>query len=450
MSEDVRARVLELVRAHGWNATAFQTLERDYAYAFYGDACVAYVETAGARVAAGAPIAAEAELASVAAAFVRDARAVGKRCCFVATEDRFCRATRDELRTLAIGEQPVWDPRGWAAHLRTHRSLREQLRRARAKGVRVRLLEPRELDDGAVRDAIEGIVARWLASRELAPLEFLVRVDPFTFPTDRRCFVAELGDAIVGFAAAIPVPARAGWFIEDLLRDADAPNGTTESLVDAVMRWAEQSGCEWLTLGLAPLSGEVRGFLRLARERGGIVYDFEGLHAFKAKLGPHTWLPLHLSYPPTQRAITSVVDTLVAFAGGRPLRFLLRSLVRGPTAVIRLFALLLVPWTILLALAPAEPWFGGPLAKWPWVGFDVLLLVALFRVLHRRSSRLLRAIAIAISADAIVTLAHAIAWHAGRPHGPIAIVLIAIACIAPASAAVVMWGAARRGSSSAP
>src|SRR3954466_16263618 len=111
-------RVLELVERHGWNATAFQTLEPGYAYFFHGDdACVAYVDTGGAWVAAGRPIAAPQMLADTTAAFVAAARAAGKRCCFFAVEDRFGGAVGDGLRYVSIGEQPVWDPTGWSATL---------------------------------------------------------------------------------------------------------------------------------------------------------------------------------------------------------------------------------------------------------------------------------------------------------------------------------------------
>ncbi|HET6584052.1 MAG TPA: phosphatidylglycerol lysyltransferase domain-containing protein, partial [Nannocystaceae bacterium] len=146
---DERERVLDLVRRHGWNSTAFQTLEPGYSYVFHGDACVAYVETRGARVVAGAPIAPAEEVAATARAFVRDSAEAGKRCCFVATEDRFVAATADFLRAERIGEQPVWDPRAWPERLKQRKSLREQLRRARAKGLRVRELAPAELESGA-------------------------------------------------------------------------------------------------------------------------------------------------------------------------------------------------------------------------------------------------------------------------------------------------------------
>src|SRR5690606_21071121 len=58
-SADPRWRVLELLRRHGWNTTSFQVLERGFAYWFHPDldACVAYVDTGRAWVAAGAPIA---------------------------------------------------------------------------------------------------------------------------------------------------------------------------------------------------------------------------------------------------------------------------------------------------------------------------------------------------------------------------------------------------------
>src|SRR5262249_32756665 len=151
---------------------------------------------------------------------------------------------------VRIGEQPVWDPRSWDQVLAGNRSLREQLRRSRAKGVTVRAASADELRDGPVRAAIADLAERWLATRPMAPMGFLVHVDPFRFPEERRVFVAERNGVLVAAAGVIPVPARSGWFLEDLLRAPEAPNGTAELLVDAVMRWAAAEGCPWVTLGL--------------------------------------------------------------------------------------------------------------------------------------------------------------------------------------------------------
>ncbi len=161
-------------------------------------------------------------------------------------------------------------------------------------------------------------------------MSFLVRVEPFAFPAHRRCFVAEQEGEIVGFAGLIPVPARAGWFLEDLVRDPRAPNGTSELLVDAAQRWASERGAPWFTLGLAPLAGDVHALLRLAARSTRAVYDFEGLRRFKAKLRPHAWSRLHLSHPPTQGALVTLGDALSAFARGRLAHFGARSLLRAP------------------------------------------------------------------------------------------------------------------------
>jgi phosphatidylglycerol lysyltransferase len=322
-----------------------------------------------------------------------------------------------------------------------HQSLRAQFRRAAAKGVTVRQLTVTELEGGPTRDAMTSVAERWLATREMAPMGFLVNHELFAFPGHRRCFVAEAEGRVVGFAAIVPVPARNGWFIEDLIRSEEAPNGTAELLVDAVMRWAASADCGWLTLGMTPLAGDVAGALRLARRSTTLLYDFTGLRAFKAKLRPNEWLAVHLAFPTTQGAIASIVDVLAAFARGGFVSFGLRSLLRGPTAVLRALALLLVIWTILLALAPAQRWFAAPWMKWGWVVFDVLVAVGLFRLLRRPRRTLATALALAVTADALLTLVEALSWNVPRASSPLDGLVIVLACAAPLLGAVVLWGA---------
>jgi len=443
-SPHARARAFELIQRYGWNATAFQTLEAGYTYFFHGDdACVAYVDTGHAWVAAGAPIAPMSAIASTATAFLGAARAAHKRCCMFATEHRFQELSSPGWHALAIGEQPVWDPRDWPDTLSRHKSLREQLRRARAKGVHVRLLEPSELEAGPTRRALLDLASRWFATRSMAAMSFLVHLE-LTQPESRRCFVAEQDGVLVGFAGVIPVPARAGWFIEDLLRDPVAPNGTTELMVDAVMRWAAAQSCEWLTLGLAPLAGEVGGALKLTRKLTKRLYDFDGLRGFKAKLRPRTWSPIYLSHPAEQTSLTSMFDALAAFAPGGLVRFGLRSFFRGPPLVLATLAALLVPWTVVLALSSATHWFATAYIKWAWVAFDVVLFIGLTRGLARPTPRLLTALAVAITADAFVTIGEALLWNVRNASGWFEYVVLFIACAMPSLAAAVLWGARRR------
>ena len=441
----MRSRVLGLLRAHGFNRTSFQILEVGFRYWFCDDGCVAYADTGGAWVAAGAPIASGAALARVTAAFIASARAEGRRACFFATEERLLAAV-PELEAIQIGELPIWDPAKWPDIVRSGKSLREQIRRARAKGVSVRKLEVAEVADpaGPARRAMEMLIRSWLSTRAMAPMGFLVDVQPFDFPEERRYLVAEREGAIVAFLAAVPVYARRGWLIEDLLRHPTAPNGTGEMLIDQAMRLLAGEGSHDVTLGLAPLSGSVNRWLGVARSLGRALYDFRGVYAFKAKLKPDSWEPTYLAYPrggsPLLRVVC-MVDVLAAFARGSLSRFGFQTILRGPTVVVRTLAGLLVPWTILLASVETRRWFPWPWVKWAWVVFDVAVVAGLFALSSRFRPRLARLLAIAVTLDGILTLIEACMFNVPRLRGPADWVVVVLACLAPASAAAVLWGA---------
>ncbi|AKU92259.1 DUF2156 domain-containing protein [Vulgatibacter incomptus] len=435
------ARALEILRAHGWNATSFQVLEPGVDYWFDGsDACVAYVDTGRAWVVAGAPIVAEDRMGEVARRFEEEARRRGRRVRYFATEDRFHQRIR--LSRLRIGEQPVWDPAEWEETLRASASLREQLRRSRAKGVRVRLVPAEEIvePDGEVRQAIDRLITRWMRAKQMAPMGFLVAVHPFSFSSERRYFVAERAGAVVGFLAAVPVYARGGWLFEDLLRDPQAPNGTTELLVDAAMRTIAAEGSRYATLGLAPLAG-ASGWLLAAARLTRRLYDFGGLRRFKARLRPSRWEPIYLAWPEGEGEILPLVDSLAAFARGGLLRFGLETLLRGPTIVIEGLAVGLVPWTLLLASASVPRWFPTAAAKWAWVGFDVGLCVGLFALTRRWRPRLATAIATAVTADAALTWIQALVHNAPRIEGPLEAAVTAAGVLAPTVAAPLLWRA---------
>lgn len=322
-----RERVLALLRRHGFNTTSFQALEDGLAYWWdSGGACVAYADTPRAWVAAGAPIAEPEALAGVAERFVEAARSRGKRASFFATQDRLARLPG--MRSVPVGLQPVWDPRTWAERARSSRSFRGQLARARNKGVVVRRARADELRDptSSTRRAAEALVERWLGARRMAPMGFLVSVQPFSFAEERRVYLAERDGCVVGCLSAVPVYARNGWFLEDLLRDRDAPNGTMELLVDAAMHGAAQEGCPWATLGLAPLSGPVPPWMRGVGALARPLYDFAGVRAFKAKFAPAGWEPVYVTHPRDVRTPVAVLDALRAFAGENLLGFALRTM----------------------------------------------------------------------------------------------------------------------------
>jgi phosphatidylglycerol lysyltransferase len=107
------------------------------------------------------------------------------------------------------------------------------------------------------------------------------------------------------------------------------------------MRAAHARGDVAVTLGLAPLAGEVAPALRVARRVSTPLYDFRGLHAFKAKLLPHAWEPVYLAAPGGSTAV-ALHDSLAAFAGGSLVRFGLRTLTARPALLAVAIALLVI------------------------------------------------------------------------------------------------------------
>jgi phosphatidylglycerol lysyltransferase len=438
-------RALACLSRHGWNATAAQTLGEGYAYFFHGDGYVAYVDTGFAWVAAGGPICADEALAETVLAFIHAARERGRRPCFFGTEARLIDATASHTRSVLMGEQPVWNPAEWPATLKGNSGLREQLRRARAKGVVVEQLDETEATQPEVAEAFGGIVERWLATRAMPPMGFLVQVPKRPQKPTSRCFVAKHEGHFIVFALVIPVPGREGWFVEHLLRDPRAPNGSVELVIDGIMRWSAGEGSRWLTLGLAPLAGDVGKPLQFARRYGSWLYDFEGLRRFKAKLRPNEWMPIYLTLPAGKNVVFAVLASLAAFAPGGLIRFGLRTIARGPRIVLAGLVVLLVPWIALIAIAPADPWFHGhPTIKWAWVVFDLLMLAGFIRLARYPSVAFAGALATATAGDAVLTSIEALAWSFPTVRSLPEALLILAACLAPALATVVLLGARGR------
>jgi phosphatidylglycerol lysyltransferase len=438
--EPERQRVLEALRRHGWNSTSFQVLEPGFRYWFERGGCVAFVDTGSAWVAAGAPIADSDALHECAERFVEAAKGAGRRACFFAVERRFL--TRTHFDSLLIGEQPVWDPRTWTDSVRASKSLREQLRRARAKGVTVRRVSGAlGKDNTGTRWAVEKLIERWSRTRPLAPMGFLVAVHPFELPEERRYFVAEHEGRLVAFLAMVPVYARHGWLLEDFLRDPAAPNGTMELVIDHALQSVAEEQAEYATLGLAPLTGDVEGWLRAARDASSALYDFHGLRAFKEKLRPERWDEVFLAFPARQNAAVTVLDVLAAFSRVGLLRFGIETFLRVPSVLIQLLAALLVPWALMLALLHPTHWFPSRAVQFAWVAFDLVLAVGLFRLARRWGPRLANALAIVITLDALLTLFEVVRYNLPRITTHVDAFGAIIAVLAPSCASALLWRA---------
>jgi Uncharacterized conserved protein len=348
-------RARELVMTYGWNATAYQIVNPgiDHWFSADGDAVVGYVDCAGMRVVAGAPVSSEQRLPQVIREFEKSSLDDGRGVCYFGAEARLegaLRGSRNHSMAL-LGAQPAWSPASWIKKADNYSSLRAQFNRASNKGVTVREWPAAEAA-GSLR--LHSVLNRWLEGRGLPPMHFLVEPSTLERLDDRRIFVAsrivehgKSADQILAFAVLSPVPARKGWLVEQFPRIPDAPNGTIELLLREAVRSVAAGKAEYLTLGLAPLAkreefehsepGWLQLALRLTAAHGKRFYNFEGLESFKAKFHPDTWEPVYAiqrSHTFSARALYAIAG---AFASGPPLAILAKGIARAAVQEARWF-----------------------------------------------------------------------------------------------------------------
>jgi phosphatidylglycerol lysyltransferase len=434
-------RVLALLKRHGWGAASFQTLGPGFRYWFAadGDACLAYVDTGRAWVVGGLPIADQDRYPELATAFSAEARRQDRRVCFVTFDPRFAEAVG--MATICFGEMPIWDPQRWPAVVAGSRRLKEQLRRARAKGVTVRLADSAEVQDtgSPLRHAMVAVVQAWLAGRRAPPLRFLAQVEPFRFAAERRYFLAEQKGNLIAFLVLVPVYARQGWMVETIFRSPGTPNGLAEALVDAAMTMARQEGSPYLTLGAVPLSLAVNKALRAARWLASPLYNFDGLYAFKSRLRPQVWEPIHIAIAKPESRLLAFWDVAMAFAPADKRRLAISLIHAYRRPILRLLTVLLIPWTILLAMVPTEPWFPSQAVQLGWTAFDLLLILLLSVLLRHWRRGLVTLLACLTAADGVLTAWQAWAYNWQRAEGVLTQGVVVLAICGPWLTSLYLW-----------
>jgi phosphatidylglycerol lysyltransferase len=291
------------------------------------EGAVAYNEFGKVWLVPGHPLASVENLAPVTDSFLRKADAEGRIVGFMPATEPFARHSSSlGLRAIKIGAAPYFDLTTWAPRGDRAKKARAGVNKARRAGVRV--TEVVEVDERLVRET-NCLCKSWLTTRR-SPIRFewLFTVDPFQHKDHKKYFTArDASGKLVGFLAASPIPARDGWYLEDILRSRNAPNGTTDLLVVEVLNSLKRDGARLATLGTALLATEggadrdvhISPMLsRVTRSIAGcfsIFYNFDGVRHFKAKFAPSWWeseyvlMSQNIAAPP--RILSAVIYAIV-------------------------------------------------------------------------------------------------------------------------------------------
>jgi phosphatidylglycerol lysyltransferase len=282
------------------------------------------------RVVGGAPACSLERLADVTSEFESDASTAGERVCYFLAEARLesTLAGSPDHSFVLLGAQPVWNPARWSEIVRTNKSVRAQLNRARNKHVTV---SEWPIERARNNSQLHACLQAWLDSKGLPPLHFMVEPDTLDRLESRRVFVAEREGQVVGFIVLSPVPVRKGWLTEQFPHRPGAPNGTVELMMDAAFRAVGEDKCEYITLGLSPLSKRariepfdnplwLRILLAWMRKHGQRFYNFDGLDHFKSKLMPDYWEPIFAISKEKKFTVRTLYAIASAFTENHPFK----------------------------------------------------------------------------------------------------------------------------------
>ncbi len=230
------------------------------------DGVVGYVQSWGCAVGLGDPVCAPLDLPRLAARFRDFCASCGRDTVYAAGSERFAAtACASGAAAIEFGETLIFDPRHDAQAGSDGRELRKKVYRARREGVRVEEYQPlRSGRDPGLEHALDAVVTRWLDARHGFQI-YVSHVNLFdSAMAGRRWFYAHVGARVVGLLCLIRMEARAGWLLQHLLADPDAPIGITELLVADCFSTLGGEGCRYATFGPAPAAQ-----LGIVRNMGG-------------------------------------------------------------------------------------------------------------------------------------------------------------------------------------
>ena len=262
---------------------------------------VSYNERGKVWIVGGEPLGRDCDLLGVTGRFMREARRKKKIVAFVPTTEKFANSIAGEnVRVIKVGASPYFDLTKWHPTGNCAKTLRSSVNRGRRAGIWVE--EVTEVTDNFRKETNE-ICDKWgNASRAGVKFGWLFAVLPFQNSDVKKYFAARDADGqLLGLLAASPIPAREGWYLEDVVRAHDAPDGTSDLLVFEALKSLAEQGAKLATLGTVPLSEKGENILSvgsnylvekafsLSRRHLRSLYNFEGLGHFKSKFVPTWW-----------------------------------------------------------------------------------------------------------------------------------------------------------------
>ncbi len=224
------------------------------------------------------------------------------------------------LRAVKVGEEARLVLGEFSLAGKRFKNLRNDLRRLEKTGVVLEDYAPGALTEPLIIEEMAEICAGWRRANRAGEAGFAMGAfDPQSrlFRESRTLAARNLESGrLLAFATFVPAFGagyQSGWTLDLMRRRADSPHGVMDFLIVSAAQVFADEGAELLSLGLSPLAGgddpresrQMSLVRRFLYQRMGRVYNFQGLHTFKAKFATH-WEPRYLiSRPGTALAVSA-------------------------------------------------------------------------------------------------------------------------------------------------
>ncbi len=329
--------LIESIQRFGTNSNSFMTLYPGFHYFKSSNpkisGFIAYRDMPWAWVGGAEPLTEPHVLPELLTEFSLAASQAGKSVVFLPVSREVAEtACQIGFSSIFIGSEPTFDLNQFPATGKTWVNVVSTAKHLDSKGAQVHEFNP-SLCSALLKKELNSITQEWLDSRKMAPLAFLNQVEPWALSQFKRYFYLKINEKIFSFLAAVPIWARQGWYLVDLLRRNNSPPGASELLILKTLKKLKSSGALHASLGVSPLAEmnhahsiplahaekhlKLYSFFNLLYEKGGGLYGFQSLYQFKLKLSPSFSTPTFLIFKshskPAELNLQTVISVFQAF-----------------------------------------------------------------------------------------------------------------------------------------
>jgi len=301
-----RYKVESIVEHYGRTSLARMTLFDDKAYYFSpGGSVIAYTVFNGTAITLGDPIGPPIDAQQAINGFKAFCANKAWIPAFYQTQSGYLEHYKAAgFKNITIGSEAIVDVSGFTLSGNANKNLRSAHNRMIKLGYRITILRP-PLNQSQLTE-LRAISDTWLAHMHSKEKHFsLGWFDESYLNSGPIIVVYRPDDNPVAFANIVKEYQKNEITI-DIMRYIPGENGIMDFMFVELLEWSAREGYATLNLGLSALSGvgekpedpNIERALHFIYEHVNQLYNFKGLHSFKAKFHP-TWSPRFLVFPNT-------------------------------------------------------------------------------------------------------------------------------------------------------